>query len=257
MPTPIGQRPTMPALPFPANDANPLTLEIFRDAITAAPQSWFDYLKSVVTFSSETENLFHNQITENQTLEFENARLIADKARLLQKIEDLFFAAKSTSKRSATHPDPEKYDGTRNKFRPFLAQMRLKVKINADYYIDKEAKAAYAVSRLTGTALKQILPLIKEDSAGFKSFTEFEKFLNNNFDDPDPKGTAQIALRSLRQKNRDFPTYLAEFNRYAPDTDYNKEALRSSLEAGISDKLKHIIIHQDRPASFEALKKSL
>jgi len=46
-----------------------------------------------------------------------------------------------------------------------------------------------------------------------------------------------------------FPYLSGDFNCYAPDTNYDDQALRSSLEAGILDESKHMMVHLDHPAS--------
>ena len=51
-------------------------------------------------------------------------------------------------------PDPEKFDGTRTKLRPFLAQLRLK----AATYTDEQAKLRLAINCLKGEALDQVPP---------------------------------------------------------------------------------------------------
>jgi hypothetical protein len=53
--------------------------------------------------------------------------------------------------------DPDKFDGTRAKLRPFLGQLRLKVGDRTRYPTDQD-RLRYAANRLEGPALDQILP---------------------------------------------------------------------------------------------------
>lgn len=65
------------------------------------------------------------------------------------------------------------------------------------------------------------------------------------FGDPDRKGTAQRQVQTLRQKNREFSAYFAEFNRYVQDTGYNDEAKKAALMVGLSQELKGLLVHSD------------
>ena len=93
---------------------------------------------------------------------------------LNQRVEDLKLAATSRShdKRSASHPDPEKFDGTRDKLRPFLAQLRLKLEINEDHFPTDRQKVSYAISRLSGTAMDQVLPMMSAEKLGFETLQD-------------------------------------------------------------------------------------
>ena len=58
----------------------------------------------------------------------------------------------------------------------------------------------------------------------------------------DRQGTAQTTIQWLHQRNQDFSTYLAEFNRHVRYTQWNEEAKKSALLAGISDELRQLLI---------------
>ena len=66
--------------------------------------------------------------------------------------------------------------------------------------------------------------------------------MKNVFEDSDWQGTAQITIQWLCQWNQDFSTYLAEFNRHVRYTQWNEEAKKSALLAGISDELRQLLI---------------
>src|SRR5258705_8901891 len=74
--------------------------------------------------------------------------------------------------------------------------------------------------------------------------------LDTAFGDPDKVATAERKLRTLRQANRDFSTYYAEFVRYAADTTWNEAAKRSQLEEGLCHELKNDLIARDEPVLF-------
>ena len=55
--------------------------------------------------------------------------------------------------KSATHPDPKKFNGDKTKLEAFLTQLNLKLQRNIDYFTRKKQnteqnKLSYAISRL-------------------------------------------------------------------------------------------------------------
>ena len=66
--------------------------------------------------------------------------------------------------------------------------------------------------------------------------------MKNVFRDPDWQGTAQTTIQRLCQRNQDFSTYLAEFNRHVRYTQWNEEVKKSALLTGISDELRQLLI---------------
>jgi len=147
-------------------------------------------------------------------------------------------------------PDPDKFDGTRAKLRTFIDQLRLKVGDHGRYPTE-QSKLRYAFSRLEGAAFDQVRVYLGDDQITLNNMAELIRTLQNAFDDPDRTATAERHLRALKQANRDFPTYYAEFMRYAPDTTRNDSAKRSMLRAGLSHELLDRLVTTDEPEGWE------
>lgn len=63
--------------------------------------------------------------------------------------------------------------------------------------------------------------------------------------------TSQRELQKLRQANRPFSDYLADFRRLADRTGFNEEAKRAALLAGLSREIQEILVVIDLPDSLE------
>lgn len=153
--------------------------------------------------------------------------------------------------------DPEKFNGTRDKLRPFLTQLRLKLGEN-DAFPDLQSRLRYIVSRLEGSALDQVSAAVISAADGstivnFASVDAMLLVLTTAFDDPDRTGTAQRKLLSLRQTNKEFASYYAEFARLAADTNWDNNATKAILLQGLSNELKDALIHHDEPATMAEL----
>jgi len=59
-------------------------------------------------------------------------------------------------------------------------------------------------------------------------------------------------MREIKQKNRQFSQYYAEFEVIAADLDWNPSALRNALRMGLSEELKECSTHSDIPEELPA-----
>lgn len=218
-------------------------------------------IKTMTDTCNEHENRLQEQGERIQQLVGElNAYRQMNADLLIAKLPADPSPATEPTRRTPTLPDPEKFDGSRDQLRQFLMQLRLKFEMNSDHFANEKQKIAYTASRLTGNALGQILPQIQQDNMGFESAKELIDILTAAFDDPDRSGTARKRLHEIRQRNRDFADYLAEFNRYAPDSQYDDIAKKECLQRGLSEELQALMVHHPVPEKlfdFTALLQSL
>lgn len=150
--------------------------------------------------------------------------------------------------KSMKYADPDKFSGANKEdYDRFAFELNNKVKSNADHYLDEAAKVSYAITRLEGTALDLVRPRMLHAGQEFHTVESLMTFLATTFGDPDKKNTASTALLQIRQRNRCFHDYLAEFNRYAGNSGFNDDALRIMLKAGLSEELKDIMVYKEDP----------
>jgi hypothetical protein len=167
-------------------------------------------------------------------------------------------ALRSNATRTTSHPnptitvpDPERFDGTKDKLRSFVSHLNMKLQIDAARFPTDQHQLCYTMGLLTGQAFAQVEPYIKPtfvDLANVKALTDI---LETAFGDPDRETTAERKLESLRQSNKDFSTYYAEFQRYAADVKWNAAAKRTALTRGLSNEIKDALITADTiPTEF-------
>ena len=78
-------------------------------------------------------------------------------------------------------------------------------------------------------------------------YDEILKILDNAFGDPNRRFNARSQLLQLRQNNKDFSTYFAEFQRLALESEMVEAALPSLLENGINAELRGMLMHSEPP----------
>jgi hypothetical protein len=137
----------------------------------------------------------------------------------------------------------------------------MKVAGDLHRFPDAQHQLRYAAGRLEGLALDQVLPLIQDDnSIALADLNAFCRLLENAFGDPDRRATAERQLERLRQANREFSLYFADFQRLVADVDWNDGAKRHALMRGLGVELKDALVTVELPedlSGFVALLKRL
>jgi len=144
-------------------------------------------------------------------------------------------------------PKLQEFDGSHDQLRPVIAQLLTKFVSDPHEFVDVQHWLGYAVGFLKGKAYEQIFSLIDEGHINIASVVALITVLKNAFGDPDRVCSAERNLHSLRQKNRNFSDYLADFRRYAAEVSWNDPAKRSSLYEGLSAELKDALLTLDTP----------
>jgi len=97
------------------------------------------------------------------------------------------------------------------------------------------------------------LPHVREDGTiGLEDLPAFIQLLEAAFGDPDWVATAERKMWEIKQKNREFSQYYAEFQVIAPDLDWNPSALRNALRMGLSEEMKDSFTYSDMPEELPA-----
>jgi hypothetical protein len=157
------------------------------------------------------------------------------------------FTAPSPSEhsmRSDKLPDPNVFTGDRKDLRRFLSQVSQKLRVNYDRYPTPAARLAYVSSRLSGPAYSQVLPHINSDgSCQLSDYPDILGILERAYGDPNRVNNARTELLQLRQKNQEFSTFFAEFQRLALEGELADDALSTILDNAISRELRGMLMH--------------
>ena len=149
--------------------------------------------------------------------------------------------------KSATHPDPEKFNGDKTKLEVFLAQLNLKLQSNIDYFTREEQnmeqnKLSYAISRLEGDAFAQIEPYVLAENIDFENINQFVKVLKTRFGEVDLVGMAKHELYRLYQTNKDLEVFLNTFLRLSKKAKIDDSQTLDMLYEKLSDEFKDRLV---------------
>ena len=151
-----------------------------------------------------------------QELQVENANLRSAFDQLQTAPDPVLTPPPTTtsSQQSAKEPRivlPEKFDGTRSKFRDFVNHIRLIFRLQAHRYPTAEVQVGLIGTLLTGAAFSWFSPLLEKDSPLLTDLDAFLAEFTNTFGETDRARTATTKLRSLQQRSRAASVYAAEF----------------------------------------------
>jgi len=187
------------------------------------------------------------EITAYQARTIELERQLTEQRMISARLAQLEGSGNAHTK-PADIPDPDTFDGTREKLRPFITKLRLKIAGNTNKFPDIQHQLRYAFSFLRGPAYDTMEPHLFENRINFSSLEEFTETLRIVFGDPDEVKTAVRKLEALRQNNREFSQYYAEFQRLITILQYDDQAKYHALERGLNREIKDALVHQDSPS---------
>jgi hypothetical protein len=106
---------------------------------------------------------------------------------------------------------PEKFDGTRPKFRGFVSQVPLIIQLHPRHYLDDTTRVRFVGTLLTGTTAAWFVPILETSSPLLQDFDAFMAEFEAVFEDSDKARTSANKLRRLQQGTRLAIIYASEF----------------------------------------------
>jgi hypothetical protein len=188
--------------------------------------------------------------TVNTPLSMSVPELLAEKpVAAVQRTSPPVAAIPSEASRlSERLPDPEKFKGDRKDLRRFVSQIHEKLNANRDRFPTPQSRMAYVTNRLSGDPYAQILPYIKKGVCQLPDYEDILTLLDRAFGDPNRINNARNDLFRLRQTNKDFGTFFAEFQRLALEGEMSEDALPTLLEQAINRELRSMLVHNEPPS---------
>ena len=162
-------------------------------------------------------------------------------------------------------PDPPRFAGDRNKLQLWLHQLDVKINGNSERFPDSNIKISYAFELLEGEALKWAEQYIDKTDGTFTftdttdaqgrititAYTDFKNKIKAALGDPNPRATAEEAIRTLRQGKNDCTTYSNQFSTHAYELEWDDEAKIAQFKYGLDRKIvKEMIGKTGIPTTF-------
>lgn len=145
---------------------------------------------------------------------------------------------------------PDKFDGTRSKFRGFVNQIRLITVLQPQRYPTEESRVGLVGTLLTGQALSWFAPLFEKRSPILNNFETFLEAFAEAFGEHDKARWATTKIRALRQGTRSASVYASDFRQLVCDINWGEEALMSQFHWGLRDDVKDLLLFLPDPRTL-------
>lgn len=144
------------------------------------------------------------------------------------------------------YPDPERFDGDRNKYPQF--QYEAKAKLRHSYAHKNHAyQIDYIMGRTKDKAARAILPWVEKNVLA-ATIEDMWTFMDRQFKDPYQKTRALDKLRHLVQGKKLVRDYISEFNQLLQESEqaFEEDTLKSMLSEGLKIEVqRHMIMVLD------------
>lgn len=130
------------------------------------------------------------------------------------------LAEERLSKRKATLPNPQRFDGTRRKFRAWQLEMRSKLRVDGHAIGGLPDQFAYIYSRLDETPQAMAAAYFEKGGQdGLSDPAGFLAYLATCYGDPNSEQRALSRLETMRQGPKEnFATFLPKFEKELADS---------------------------------------
>ena len=145
---------------------------------------------------------------------------------------------------------PEKFDGTRSRFRGFINQIRLIIRLQPQRYGDGLRQVGLVGTLLSGPAQAWFAPLVETSSPLLEDFPAFLAELEATFGETDRRRTALNKLYALEQGSRAASVYASEFRQLACDVNWDDQALVDHFRRGLRSNVKNLLLNFPEPTSL-------
>ena len=123
--------------------------------------------------------------------------------------------------------DPEPFSGQRNDPKRYKEQLML-VLADGGRFTDQQHRLRYCFSLLKGDVYTTMEPHVSTAGVAFTDVAAFLAEITKIFGDSDEKSTAARELEKLKQGNRDFPVYYADYARLTAFLDLTEESKKQA-----------------------------
>jgi hypothetical protein len=145
---------------------------------------------------------------------------------------------------------PEKFDGTRPKYRGFLNHVHLIIQLHPHRYLDDTTRVGFVGTLLTETATAWFAPILETSSPLLQDFNAFMAEFEVMFRDNDKARTSTNKLRWLQQGTRSATVYASKFRQLAYDVNWGEAVLIDQFHCGLHDDVQDLLLTLADPSSF-------
>ena len=150
-------------------------------------------------------------------------------------------------------PLPETFNGSRQRIRGFINQIRLVISQRPESYNTESKRVALVGSLLSGNALTWFSPLFEKNDPLLANFEQFISALRARFDDPHRQRTASSRLQAITQGRRPVSSYATEFQLLLADAGWDNTAAMHIFKSSLNSEVKDLLLSLPEPTDLQTL----
>src|ERR1035438_2378337 len=198
---------------------------------------------------------FNKLLAAFQQLQQDNIGLHNANKNLQSAVSQLQVSLQNTSQGPSLYQAPkislpDKFDGSKQKYRGFVNQVRLYIRMQPGQFPNGDSKVGLLGSLLSGPALSWFAPLLENLDPVLSDFDAFLTEFEASFGNSDKVRIASTKIRNLSQGSHPASTYASEFRQLAGDLNWGQEALIDQFCTGLKDDVKDLLLTTPDPTTL-------
>jgi len=145
---------------------------------------------------------------------------------------------------------PEKFDGTRSKFRGFINQVQLAIELQPQSYPTPGSQVRFIGTLLSGSALSWFSSFLEQRNPILDNLEAFLAEFRSMYGEHDATRVATNKIRVLRQGNRSVTMYASQFRQLAIDIKWDDAALINQFLYGLQYEVKKLMLNLPDPQTL-------
>ena len=145
---------------------------------------------------------------------------------------------------------PEKFDGTRSKFRGFINQVQLVIELQPQSFPTPGSQVRFIGTLLSGSALSWFSSFLERHDPILDNLEAFLAEFRSMYGEHDATRVATNKIRILQQGNRSVTSYASQFRQLAIDIKWDDAALISQFLYGLQYEVKKMMLNLPDPQTL-------
>ena len=242
-PLPREPLPPTPAIPAGVTDGQTLYDHIKND-----PGQTYNWILALHSRNVQADELLVEITNENDGLRHEHSQNEQAQKRIVDLTNEIAGLRHTVdflqNGKQRPRLEVEKFNGDKSLYQGFRTMLTIKLKEESHLFPLERDAISYLVSKLSGNALNQLFPYVKDGDYKLETVQQCIDVLDQAYLDPERRLRASHEIQTIKQRNRPFADFMVDFRRLQIDVDFNEPALKSLLYQAISDELRQALVHQ-------------
>ena len=237
-----------PLSPIPAIPAGVTDGQSLYDHIKNDPEQTYNWILALHSRNVQADERLVEIANENAGLQHTHSENEEAQKRIIDLTNEIAGLRHTVdllqNGKQRPRLEVKEFNGDKPLYQGFRTMLTIKLKEESHLFPLERDAISYLVSKLSGNALNQLFPYVKDGDYKLETVQQCIDVLDQAYLDPERRLRASHEIQTIKQRNRPFADFMVDFRRLQIDVDFNESALKSLLYQAISDELRQALVHQ-------------